>query len=162
MQKLWHLWRKNKIAKKALLLYHSFDGKFDDVYEHILDFKKFGEIHPLMKKVTELSKIGPNSINYEVNEEALLLGFLKIKPVYEVEVIELEAQKHIRYFSHIKSAILLNIDFVFPENGSNTTFNLTERVEIKGNPLLIAYFAAILKKAHLQTFENLRKQLKTS
>ena len=66
------------MAKKTLLLYHSFDRKFDDVYEHILDFKKFGEIHPLMKKVTELSKIEPNSINYEVNEEALLLGFLKI------------------------------------------------------------------------------------
>ena len=87
---------------------------------------------------------------------------MKIKPVYEVEVIELEAQKHIRYFSHIKSAFLLNIDFVFSENGSNTAFNLTERVEIKGNPLLIAYFSSILKKTHLQTFENLRKQLKTS
>ena len=150
------------MAKKTLLLYHSFDRKFDDVYEHILNFKKFGDVHPYMKEVTELSKIEPNSINYEVNEEALLLGFLKIKPVYEVEVIELEAQKHIRYFSHIKSAILLNIDFVFPENGSNTAFNLTERVEIKGNPLLIAYFSSILKKTHLQTFENLRKQLKTS
>jgi hypothetical protein len=56
--------------------------------------------------------------------------------------------------------ILLNIDFVFPENGLNTVFNLTERVEIKGNPLLIAYFASIMKKTHLQTFENLRKQKK--
>ena len=150
------------MAKKTILLDHYFDRKFDDVYEHILNFKKFGEIHPLMKKVTELSKNEPKSINYKVNEEALLLGFLKIQPTYEVEVIELEAQKHIRYFSHIKSAFLLNIDFVFSENGSNTAFNLTERVEIKGNPLLIAYFASILKKTHLQTFENLRKQLKTS
>jgi len=150
------------MAKKTILLDHYFDRKFDDVYEHILNFKKFGEIHPWMKKVTELSKNEPKSINYKVNEEALLLGFLKIQPTYEVEVIELEAQKHVRYFSHIKSAILLIIDFVFPENVSNTAFNLTERVEIKGNPLLIAYFASILKKTHLQTFENLRKQQKTS
>jgi hypothetical protein len=149
------------MAIKTFLLNHSIDRKFDDVYEHILDFKKFGKIHPLMKEVTELTKIEPNSINYEVNEEALLLGFLKIKPMYEVEVIELEAQKHIRYFSHIKSAILLNIDFIFPENGSDIAFNLIERVEIKGNYLLIAYFASILKKTHLQTFENIRRQLKT-
>jgi len=150
------------MAKKIILLNHSFDRKFDNIYEHILNLKKFGEIHPFMKEVIELSKIEPNSANYEVKEEALLLGFLKTKPVYEVEVIELEAQKHIRYFSHIKGAILLNIDFIFPENSSNTAFDLIERVEIKGNPLLIAYFASILKKAHLQTFENLRRQLKTS
>lgn len=150
------------MAKKTILLNHSFDGKVEAVYDYILDFKKFGEIHPYMKEVTELSKIEPNSTNYEVKEEALLLGFLKTKPVYEVEVIELEAQKHIRYFSHIKGTILLNIDFIFPKNDTKNTFNLTERVEIKGNPLLIAYFASILKKAHLQTFENLRKKLKTS
>lgn len=150
------------MAKKTILLNHSFDGKVEAVYDYILDFKKFGEIHPYMKEVIELSKIEPNSINYEVKEEAILLGFLKTKPVYEVEVIELEAQKHIRYFSHIKGTILLNIDFIFPENDTKNTFNLTERVEIKGNPLLIAYFASILKKAHLQTFENLRKKLKTS
>lgn len=150
------------MAKKTILLNHSFDGKVEAVYDYILDFKKFGEIHPYMKEVIELSKIEPNSINYEVKEEAILLGFLKTKPVYEVEVIELEAQKHIRYFSHIKGTILLNIDFIFPENDTKNTFNLTERVEIKGNPLPIAYFASILKKAHLQTFENLRKKLKTS
>jgi hypothetical protein len=150
------------MAKKTLLLYHSFDRKFDDVYEHILNFKKFGDVHPYMKKVTELSKIEPNSTNYEVKEKVFLLGFVKTKPVYKAKVIELEAQKHIRYFSHIKSAFLLNIDFVFSENGLNTAFNLTERIEIKGNPLLIVYFASILKKTHLQTFENLRKQLKTS
>lgn len=150
------------MAKKTILLNHSFDGKIEAVYDYILDFKKFGEIHPYMKEVTELSKIEPNSTHYEVKEEALLLGFLKTKPIYEVEVIELEAQKHIRYFSHIKGAILLNIDFVFRENDTKNTIDLTERVEIKGNSLLIAYFASILKKAHLQTFENLKKKLKTS
>ncbi|GAB2637061.1 hypothetical protein GCM10027035_33450 [Emticicia sediminis] len=150
------------MANKTILLNHSFDGKIEAVYDYILDFKKFGEIHPYMKEVTELSKIEPNSTNYEVKEEALLLGFLKTKPIYEVEVIELEAKKHVRYFSHIKGAILLTIDFLFPENDTKNTFDLTERVEIKGNPLLIAYFASILKKAHLQTFENLRKKLKTS
>ncbi len=150
------------MAKKTILLNHSFDANIKDVYEHILDFKKFGDIHPYMKEVTKLSKIEPNSTNYEVKEEALLLGFLKTKPIYEVEVIELEAHKHIRYFSHIKAVILLNIDFLFSENDSKTNFDVTERVEIKGNPLLIAYFASILKKAHLQTFENLRKKLKTS
>jgi hypothetical protein len=44
-----------------------------------------------MKEVTELSIIDSNCISYEVKEEVFLLGFLKIKPVYEVEVIELEA-----------------------------------------------------------------------
>jgi hypothetical protein len=116
------------MAKKTILLNHSFDGKIEAVYDYILDFKKFGEIHPYMKEVTDLSKIKPNSTNYEVKEEAFLLGFLKTKPIYEVEVIELEAQKHVRYFSHIKGAILLNIDFIFRENHTKNAFNLTERV----------------------------------
>jgi hypothetical protein len=150
------------MAKKTILLNHSFDRKFHDVYEHILDFKKFGQIHPFMIEVTELSKIEPNITNYKVSEEALLFGLFKTKPIYEVGVIEFEARKHIRFFSHIKSAILLIIDFVFVENDSNTAFYLTERVEIKGNPLIIIYFASILKKTHLQTFENLRSKLKTS
>lgn len=150
------------MAKKTITLKHLFDGKPEDVYEHIFNFKKFGEIHPYMKEVTVLSKIEPLSTKYEVKEEAILFGFLKTKPVYEVEVIELVALKHIHYFSHIKGAILLNIDFIFPKNSSNTSFELIEEVEIKGNPLLIAYFVSILKKAHLQTFENLREKLKTS
>jgi hypothetical protein len=150
------------MANKTLLLTHAFDGKFEDVYEHILNLRKFGELHPYMKEVVELSKVEPNSITYEVKEETFLFGFLKIKPIYEAEVIELETQKHIRYFSPIKGAILLNINFIFPENYSNTNFELVERIELKGNALLIAYFASILKKAHWQTFENLRKKLCTN
>ncbi|CAH0993935.1 hypothetical protein EMA8858_00040 [Emticicia aquatica] len=150
------------MADKTILLTHAFDGKFEEIYEHILDFTKFGKFHPYMKNVTELSKIEPNCIKYQVNEEVVLFGFLKIKPNYEAEIIELEPQKHIRYYSFIKNAVRLNINFIFPENHAESPINVIERIELKGNGLLIAYFASILTKAHFQTFENLRKNLKTS
>ena len=151
------------MANKTLLLEHPIiNGNFDIIYEHIFDLRKFGEIHPYMKEVTELSKTPTDTIKYEIKEETYLLGFFKIKPTYEAEVIELEAKKHIRYYSIIKKSIMLNINFFFPENHTSSHFNITERIELRGNPLLIAYFASILEKAHLQTFENLSKKLKTS
>lgn len=148
------------MATKTLHLQHSLDSELSRVYEYILDFRKFGEIHPYMVEVNELSKTASNGIKYEVKEETVLLGFLKMKPEYKAEVIEIEPFKHIRYVSNVKGGIVLAIDFRFTQAENPRRAVVSETIEVKGNRLLIAYFMTIVKKAHLQLFENLTNRLK--
>jgi hypothetical protein len=148
------------MATKILHLQYSFDGELSCVYESILDFRKFGELHPYMIEVNELSKTANKGIEYQVKESTVLLGFLKMKPEYKAEVIEIELDKHIRYTSNVKGGIVLVIDFGFTQAENPNQVVVSEHIEVKGNRLLIAYFVTIVKKAHLQLFENLAHQLK--
>ncbi len=148
------------MATKTLHLQHSLDSELSRVYEYILDFRKFGEIHPYMVEVNELSKTASNGIKYEVKEETVLLGFLKMKPEYKAEVIEMEPHKHIQYLSNVKGGIVLVIDFMFTEDKNLNRVVVLENIQVKGNRFLIAYFMSILQKAHLQLFDNLARQLK--
>jgi hypothetical protein len=151
------------MASKKIHLEHFFDGGFDDIYEYISDLRKFGEIHPYMKEVKIISDAPNISCTlFQIKEETTLLGFLKIKPEYEAEVMSIKNKKKVIYFSVIQNRIILKINFTFEENLLKNNILLTEQIELNGNALLIAYFASILKKAHLLTFENLRKKLKAS
>lgn len=145
---------------KVLQLRHSFQAELRGVYDYLLDLRKFGEIHPFMVEVREISKPAVNITDYEVKEEAVLLGFIKMKPVYFAKVLEIQRFKHIQYFSNVKGGIVLTIDFTFEENLTNGTVNVLETIEVKGNALLISYFLGVVKKAHLQLFENLADRLK--
>ncbi|WP_428663612.1 SRPBCC family protein [Runella sp.] len=144
---------------KSLLLHYSFPGDLARVYECVLNFRKFGELHPHMVEVNELSKTAAGGIEYEVKEEVVLLGFLKMRPEYKAEVIEIEKDKHIRYVSNVKGGINLVIDFTFIPDKTTSSVLVEEKIEIKGNSLLIAYFSTILKNAHLQLFNHLSARL---
>lgn len=148
------------MATKTLHLQHSLKGELSTVYESIFDFRKFGELHPYMVEVNELSKTSTKGIEYEVKEDTVLLGFLKMKPEYKAEVIEIEPNKHIRYVSNVKGGIVLVIDFRFTQGEAPNQILVSETIEVKGNRLLIAYFITIVKKAHLQLFAALAHQLK--
>jgi hypothetical protein len=148
------------MATKTLHLQHSFNGELATVYESIFDFRKFGELHPYMVEVNELSKTASNGIEYEVKEDTVLLGFLRMKPEYKAEVIEIEPLKHVRYVSNVKGGIVLVIDFRFTQAENPHRAVVSETIEVKGNRFLIAYFMTIVKKAHLQLFANLANRLK--
>lgn len=154
------------MAEKTLILVHTFDGKFDDVYEHISNLKKFGEIHPYMSQVNAITAAPDISCTlYHIKETVTLMGILKINPEYEAEVLSIKSKKKVSYFSIIKypfTSITLKINFDFLENNSNESLLVKEQIILRGNALLIAYFASILEKAHLQTFDNLKKKLKTN
>lgn len=150
------------MATKTVHLEHSFVGDFASVYESILDLRKFGELHPYMIEVSELSKTTSNGIEYSVKEEVLLLGFLKMNPEYKAEVIEIEKNKHVQYISNVKGGIRLVIDFTFSHDENRRAVLVNEQVNIAGNRFLIAYFSTILQKAHLQLFDNLTTQLTVS
>lgn len=102
-----------------------------------------------------------NGIAYKVNEEVLLLGLLKMRPEYNVEVIQIEKEKHVRYVSNVKGGIVLVIDFNFMYDKDTNQVALLEHIVVKGNRWLIAYFITLVKKAHLQLFDNLAGSLLT-
>jgi hypothetical protein len=144
---------------KILQLRHSFQADMRSVYDYLLDLKKFGEMHPFMVEVREIAKPDDHITEYEVKEETVLLGFVKMKPMYRAKVAEIEQFKRIQYFANIKGGIVLTIDFEFEEDSINGAVTVLETVKVQGNTLLISYFMKVLKKAHLRLFENLQHKL---
>lgn len=141
-------------ANHNFTIEHKFNSPFATVYDVILDFTKFGHFHPHMKTVKIISKNKPNEIEYEVNEELFLYGFIKLKPNYKATVLEIEKYKHIQYISQVKKNVFLTIDFIFSENKQSGTTQIIEKVDVKSNPIIASAFSSLLKKAHLQTFQN--------
>ena len=142
-------------------LQHTLPNQFDLVYTTLLDFKKFGEVHPVITKVTVIKENLPDYIEYSIEEEIYLLGFIKNQPKYTAKVMEVEKNKHIRYTSPVKSFIFLTVDITFSA-AKNGSLLVTESFEIKTNKLMGLIFKNILSKAHLQFFKNLKKVLHNS
>ena len=132
---------------------HNFNKPFENIYNVILDFTKFGHFHPHMKQVKIVSQ-KLNETEYEVDEKLLLYGFIPMRPNYKATVIEIEKNKHIQYISQVKKNVYLKIDFIFSENKEKGITNIVEKVDVKSNPIVAGAFLSLLKKAHLQTFQN--------
>lgn len=144
-----------------LTITHTLPDEFDIVYKALLDFKKFGELHPYMKEVTVMEDKSPEFIEYLVKEEIYFFGFIKNHPMYTARVMEVEKNKHIRYTSPVKKYIFLTVDFTFSKAGSGALL-VQEEIKLVSNKLIGTVFLNILRKAHLQFFENLRRLLHNS
>lgn len=147
-------------AKTIFTLEHTLPNHFDIVYASLFDFKKFGDIHPFMTEVKLLDE-KPEYKEYSIVEEVYFFGFIKNNPTYNAKVMELEKGKHIRYTSPVKKNIFLVVDIFFSKD-KNQNLIVTETFEVTANKAIGLIFANILKKAHLQFFNNLRAFLQTS
>jgi|GEM_PF-1778040 len=142
-------------------LQHNLPDVHEFVYETLLDFKKFGEVHPFMTEVTVIKENLPEYVEYNIVEEVYFLGFIKNRPTYTARVMEIEKNRHIRYTSPVKNFIFLTIDITFSKN-KNGSLLVTEKFEIQSNKLMGILFGNLLKKAHLKFFANMKKLLHTS
>ncbi|MCW3103990.1 MAG: hypothetical protein JWO09_2430 [Bacteroidetes bacterium] len=120
-----------------------------ELYPYFLDFEKFGELHPLMQKVT---KTGTNT--FYINESVLLLGFIPMKPEYTVEVAETDGT--ITYNSHVRKGVDLQIRFSFSEDGNGYT-TITEQVDVKAITVIARILLHTIKKAHTDIFRSLER-----
>jgi len=123
-----------------------------DLYPYFHDFEKFGELHPLMKKVT---KTGTKT--FYVNESVLLLGFIPMKPEYSVEVVENGGT--IIYNSHVRKGVDLQIRFSFSEHGDGYT-TITEQVDVTAIAVIARILLYTIKKAHTDIFRALERLIK--
>jgi hypothetical protein len=144
-------------TKNTLILNHNLNGDFDTVYTSLLDFEKFGQLHPYMKEV-KVIKRHSECIEYHITEEIYFFGFIKNHPKYTAKVYELEKGKHLRYTSPVKPFIFLTLDIHLSEK--NGRIDVRENIELECMRFIGLIFLNILKKAHLKFFENLRTHMR--
>lgn len=141
-------------------LTHSLPPEPEFIYQALLDFSKFGEMHPNIRKVSITNHQHPDFIEYAVEEEFVFFGIFRNYPRYQAKVTEVEKHKHLRYSAVVKKSVTLTINFFFSEN--KNTLLVTENIEISSNKLVAMVFGKILRKAHIQVFGNLKKALNTA
>lgn len=124
------------------------------LYEQFLDLRKYGKHHPVMTDVRIVLDKTPEFIEYEIDEELRLFGFIKMNPNYKARVFEIEKGKHLQYTSQVKPTIFLTIDIYFSENSGKT--KVEEQISVTGNKIITSIFLGILRKAHVGLFQNIK------
>lgn len=125
----------------------------DKLYPYFFEFEKFGELHPLMQKIT---RTGPNT--FFVNESVLLLGFIPMKPRYTAEVQEKDGA--VVYISRVRKGVNLEIRFTFTEEAGGITL-IREEVKVWANRIIAKILVNTIKKAHLEIFRKLETLVTT-
>lgn len=143
-------------GKTSFKIKYELPTRLSVVYDSLMDFKKFGELHPYMKQVDLVLDKRPEFTEYKIVEEVYFFGFIKNQPEYNARVYELEKNKCIQYTSQVKSFIFLTITFHLSE-GKDGAVSIQEEFEIKCNKLIGYIFSDILKKSHARVFENIKK-----
>lgn len=145
---------------KTLTLRHPFEAKDQpEIHATMLDFRLFGQVHPLMVAVTLVGESQPGVNTYDVREEAKVGGWLKMKPRYTVHVHEPILQQRIDYQARVMGIMQLEIAISYTNPDENGRFELLETVRVSRIPLITGMFLKVFRQAHTQAFANLRQQL---
>jgi hypothetical protein len=151
--------------KLTLELAYTFDRHPEFVYDSLLDFRKFGSLHPYMQQIEIVADNSPEFIEYGVHEELYVFGFIKMKPRYTAKAFEIEKNRHVQYTSQVRKNVFLRIDFILSLHAESGAVNLQEVITLDCNKFIGRIFLGILRRAHDQLFQNLRelpeKQLNT-
>lgn len=137
-----------------LILIDEFNIDRKWLYEQFLDLRKYGKYHPVMTDVKIVLDKTPEFIEYEIDEEVRLFGFIKMNPNYKARVFEIEKGKHLQYTSQVKPTIFLTIDIYFLNNSDKT--KVEEQISVTGNKIITTIFLGILRKAHVSLFQNIK------
>lgn len=140
-----------------LTLTDEFEVDINLLYAQFLDLRKYGKHHPVMTYVKIILDNTPEFVEYEIDEEVKLFGFIKMNPNYKAKVYEIEKGKHLQYTSQVKPSVFLTIDLYFSEKSSKTKVH--ELISVTGNKIITTIFLGILKKAHLGLFQNIKTNL---
>lgn len=145
----------------SITLFYEVNKPLNYTYAALLDFKKFGELHPYMTSVEVLNRTD-RAMEYLVHEKLKLWGIIPMSPCYHVITSEVQRNKCICYSSEVKKGLFLTINFTFEENSNHTITQVTEQITLKGMPWVHAVFLSILKKSHQHVFETLQKESASS
>jgi hypothetical protein len=145
---------------KTVTFRHPFEAKHQpEIHATMLDFRLFGNVHPLMVSVTLVGHPQPGVTTYTVREETKIGGWLKMKPRYDVHVSEPSRNQLIAYQARMMGFMRLHIEISFTAPDAQGQIELLEKVQVSRVPLLTGMFLKIFGEAHAQAFANLREQL---
>jgi hypothetical protein len=137
------------VKKKQLI--HVVDAdKIGHTYDCIVDMRKYSNYHPMMTSV-EIVGSENGTITFEVKENARLLGFIPLKPVYNATVTEVEKGKIIRYDSVVKKNVKLEIIFTFGNDG-----RVMEDITVWAGWPIGSIFMNLLQKMHVKVMHNMK------
>jgi hypothetical protein len=155
------LWFKDRPAMKKIILRHLFrSADRAKIHAVIADFEQFGAFHPLMQQVALVERMSPYLARYDVQEEAKLFGWLKMKPRYQVVVETAAAHDGVVYTSKIMGIMQLRIDLTLLDERGQLW--VLETVEVSRIPLLTKIFLDMFSDAHKETFARLRNELQSA
>lgn len=140
--------------KLTLALNYRLKGRPELVYDSLVDFRKFGALHPHMQQIDILADHSPEFIEYDIHEELYVFGFIKMKPRYTAKSFGIEKNKHVQYTSQVRKNVFLQIDFTLQENAG--VIELQELITLNCNKVIGYIFLGILRRAHHQLFRKLQ------
>ncbi len=133
-------------------------GKSTEISTYFSDFMLFGKHHPYMIQTVKIEPTTSKN-TFRVYESLKLWGIIPMKPMYDVSVIVVEANKHIQYQSEISKGIFLHIDYTFVEDATNNTVKVIETIHLIGYQIINPIFIGLLKKSRMLLMESIRKEL---
>jgi len=134
------------------------EGRPERVYESLVDFRKFGALHPHMQQIDIVADHSPDFIEYGIYEELYVFGFIKMKPRYTAKSFGIEKNKHVQYTSQVRKNVFLQIDFRLSVQEETGLVELHELISLDCNKFIGYIFLGILRRAHDQLFRNLQNE----
>ena len=129
-----------------MIIIYSFSQSIGTLYPYIVDFEKFGSLHPYMNRIQKMAD------GYRAYE-TVPLGFIKRHEEYPVQVDVLAPMKTVRYRSQVKPSVSLEILFEFSTLENKTI--ITETITINANAIVRWMMENLMQRAHKQLFEKL-------
>lgn len=145
---------------KTVILRHLFKAKDKgEIYATMLDFRRFGAFHPLMKSVKLVGRANNDEATYFVNEELPLGRWIKLKPKYTIYSMEIKSKQTIQLSAKVNGFFKLRVTISFTEPDTASNMELLETVELSQIPILTNFFLRVFREAHTSAFSRFRKQL---
>lgn len=147
-------------SMKTILFRYPFEAKdHPEIHATLLDFRRFGEVHPVIKEVRIVGEATALHTRYFVQEEVKVGGWLKMKPRYFVDVTAPDPGKLILYKSRIMGIMKLEIRLSMTPPDAQGKIELLEEVKVSRIPLMTGMFLKVFRDAHILTYDALRERL---
>lgn len=134
--------------RTSLTLKHDLRIKKAELLPYLQQVQKFGELHPLIRKVVELS---PGK--YEVEEPVIIFNKVLYPNRYTIEIIADDSR--IKYIGNVKSIVRIEIDFIVEDKTEGC--GLREDIVITGPIGIIHIVKGMIGRIHKQMFMNIGK-----
>ena len=133
-----------------MIIKHFIKAQVASVFPFFQDLKKFGEVHPVIYKVEQIS-----DNDYIFYEQINMIFPYRFS--YPVKIEKIIPNQQIILSSDVQKGVFLYLTYNFESKDNNTL--ITEMVEIKANPIVKEIFKIVLKSSHLKMVREIKKRL---
>ena len=137
---------------RQTILTHFINAPIDKITPFFMNFSKFGEVHPLMKKV---EKISENEATFY--ETVKISGFIPHNFSYPAKMTRNENNNSVTMFAEPKPSVFLELKFDFFQEANRT--KIIEEINIEASYLVSRILKRQVVKSHRKLVENIQTVL---